>query len=348
MTQIIMTVYDLVLSSSAAIAAYVGAGPDPVYIGVFFILSIFVVLAGLAIRRRRAHVAADAAQIARTVELERQAKSLARALKSAQSTLHAAEKERDFARVVRLVDEMRIACLQRRADHVERQNAELEARAAAAKQELMELEEMSTELLRQHTTAEHEKGKLGDEAKRLSKAVDAYESLFFGDAGEELEVMEKVPRSCVETMCPIAPLLKKPSAELVSPTARASLDNAVTIPSNEHEDHGITLSAPSTCGSHMSFAPPSSSSLKSRPVSPSRIPRLQPARAKSGLSITPAPAMKPERTSSRGRILFSTSPGRLSSMMGKKGRPCEQSTASTNELKKRKSMPATQKRVWRF
>ncbi|KAL1731568.1 hypothetical protein EV714DRAFT_208451 [Schizophyllum commune] len=295
-----MTAYDLVLSSGAAIAAYVGAGADPVYIAVFFIISIFVVLAALAIRRRRAHAAADAAQIARTVELERQAKSLARALKSAQSTLHAAEKERDFARVVRLVDEMRIACLQRRADHVERQNAELEARAAAAKQELMKLEEMSTELLRQRTTAEHEKGKLGDEAKRLGKAVEAYESF------------------------------------------------VVAIPSDEHEDDDITLTAPSTCGSHMSFVLPSSSSLKSRPVSPSRIPRLQPARAKSGLPTPPAPAMKPERTSSRGRILFSTSPGRLSSMMGKKGRPCEQSTASTNELKKMKSMPATQKRVWRF
>uniref|UniRef100_D8Q7N3 Uncharacterized protein n=1 Tax=Schizophyllum commune (strain H4-8 / FGSC 9210) TaxID=578458 RepID=D8Q7N3_SCHCM len=297
-----MTAYDLALSSGAAIGAYICAGAAPMYIAISFIVLLISVFA--ALRTRRARAAAEAAQLARTVELERQAASLARALDSAQNALHASQKERDFARVVRLVDEMRVACLQRRADRVEQRNAELEARVAAVKQEFIELEERSAELVRQHTTAEHEKGKLGEEAKRLSKALDAYESLFFGDA-------------------------------------------------DEHDDD-MTLTAPSTCGSHMSFAPPSPSSLKactsspSRPLSPSKIPRLQPPRAKSDLSTASAPAMKPERTSSRGRILFSTSPGRLSSMVSRKARICEDSTASTGDLKKRKSVPATQKRIWRF
>ncbi|KAI4527760.1 hypothetical protein K525DRAFT_359466 [Schizophyllum commune Loenen D] len=346
-----MTAYDLALSSCAAVGAYICAGAAPMYIAVSSIVLLVLVFA--ALRTRRARAAAEAAQIARTVELERQAASLARALNSAQHALQASQKERDFARIVRLVDDMRIACLQRRADHVEQRNAELEARVAAVKQELIELEERSAELLRQHTTAEHEKGKLGEKAKRLSQAVDAYESLFFGDAGEEAEVMERSPRSCVETMCPVVPLLKRPSMEFLAPTARASLENEVTVPADEHDDD-MTLTAPSTCSSHMSFAPPSPSSLKartsspSRPLSPSRIPRLQPSRAKSDLSAASAPAMNRERTSSRGRILFSTSPGRLSSMMNKRVRMCENSTASTAELKKRKAVPATQKRIWRF
>ncbi|KAL1705519.1 hypothetical protein EV121DRAFT_279511 [Schizophyllum commune] len=297
-----MTAYDLALSSCAAIGAYICAGASPMYIAVSFIALLISIFA--ALRTRRARAATKAAQIAHTVELERQAASLSRALDSAQNALHASQKERDFARIVRLVDDMRIACLQRRADHVEQRNAELEARVAAVKQEFIELEERSAELLRQHTTAEHEKGKLGEEAKRLSQAVDAYESLFFGDA-------------------------------------------------DEHDDD-MTLTAPSTCGSHMSFAPPSPSSLKartsspSRPLSPSKIPRLQPSRAKSDLSTASAPSMNRERTSSRGRVLFSTTPGRLSSMMSKRVRLCEDSTASTAELKKRKSVPATQKRIWRF
>ncbi|KAL1721531.1 hypothetical protein EV715DRAFT_194762 [Schizophyllum commune] len=302
-----MTAYDLVLSSCAAIGAYIYAGAAPMYIAVSFIVLLVSVFT--ALRTRRARAATEAAQIARTVELERQAASLSRALDSAQNALHASQKERDFARIVRLVDDMRIACLQRRADHVEQRNAELEARVAAVKQEFIELEERSAELLRQHTTAEHEKGMLGEEAKRLSQAVDAYESLFFGEEN--------------------------------------------ITPSDEHDDD-MTLTAPSTCSSHMSFAPPSPSSLKartsspSRPLSPSRIPRLQPSRAKFDISTASAPAMTRERTSSRGRILFSTSPGRLSSMMSKRVRMCEDSTASTAELKKRKSVPATQKRIWRF
>ncbi|KAI5891414.1 uncharacterized protein SCHCODRAFT_01201857 [Schizophyllum commune H4-8] len=346
-----MTAYDLALSSGAAIGAYICAGAAPMYIAISFIVLLISVFA--ALRTRRARAAAEAAQLARTVELERQAASLARALDSAQNALHASQKERDFARVVRLVDEMRVACLQRRADRVEQRNAELEARVAAVKQEFIELEERSAELVRQHTTAEHEKGKLGEEAKRLSKALDAYESLFFGDAGEEMELMERRPRSCVETMCPVVPLLKRPSIELLAPASHAPLENVIATPSDEHDDD-MTLTAPSTCGSHMSFAPPSPSSLKactsspSRPLSPSKIPRLQPPRAKSDLSTASAPAMKPERTSSRGRILFSTSPGRLSSMVSRKARICEDSTASTGDLKKRKSVPATQKRIWRF
>ncbi|TRM66842.1 hypothetical protein BD626DRAFT_565918 [Schizophyllum amplum] len=335
-----MALYDIARSAGAAIGARVGAAHA--HILILLVLSILA-LAAFTLRVRRTCI--RIAQAARTLELEREAADLARALDAARAALLASEKEREFARVVRLVDEMRVACLQQRARYVEGRNAELEARAAAAKQEFVQLEERGAELLRRHTDAEHEKGVLGREAQRLSKAVDAYESLFFGEEGEEeVGAKERAPRSVVDTMCAAAPFLKRPSIEFLAPAARASLENVIALPPHCEEDDDLTLTMSSTCGSHMSFAPPSSTGSKASPSasqsSPSPPTSSQPA-PKSSLSSLKAdsfPAALRERTSSRGRLLSSASRARLSSMMGKKPKTVAEKEAKAAAGKEAKAV----------
>ncbi|KAL1748234.1 hypothetical protein HDZ31DRAFT_71665 [Schizophyllum fasciatum] len=250
-----------------------------------------------------------------------------------------------------------------RATTLESHNATLEENAAllqaAAKRNFVESEEREAELTRRQAAAEHEKDVLEadvrraeeearraeGEVRRLSTAVEAYESLLFGEAvlgaeeaganGKQRDASQKAPRSCVETMCAAAPMERRPVGEaLVTFTSvpagrRQALASLMACErKDDSDDDDMTLTAPSTCGSDTSTVPAKALSKLEREAltSPSSLP-ISKQRS--------APSLAPRRsTPSRGRLDPSASGTRLSAS---DGRPSSVSGARPSSAMKQKT-----------